>query len=145
MFDRQKTATKSWFQNKITIRPKDYLVLVEMQSIYFGCFLAAFIISYHTVHGQLPVKKNHGTNSTQLHNGLRSSIIDGFQVISGRYFVKIGYKGSEKFCGGVFLSPIWIISAATCLQGDNRKLYFYLDNLTFCKTSSFSDVVFSIC
>ncbi|XP_075255027.1 tryptase-like [Convolutriloba macropyga] len=93
-----------------------------MRRIFFGCLSTIFYVSCHAVHQLLAKKENHGENSTVLQNGLRSSIIDGFGPISRHYFVKIRYKGSEKFCGGVFLSPIWILTAASCLQGDNPSM-----------------------
>ena len=83
--------------------------------------LAAIVLVCHQVSSYVDdFEEFEEDRENLLQDSLQSAILRGSDIGDRKFYVRVEYKGSNEFCGGVFIHHLWILTAASCLQGENR-------------------------
>ena len=90
-----------------------------MVMLLSGLFLLTLVVDY--LEGKVTPPVN---NSQRVFDLSRiSAIINGRNIFSRGFFVKVQDHQSDVYCGGTVIAPSWIITAATCVvQFSGSKL-----------------------
>ncbi|XP_063714341.1 azurocidin-like [Symsagittifera roscoffensis] len=85
--------------------------------------LAAIVLLCHQVSSYVDdFEEFEEDRENLLQDSLQSAILRGSDIGDRKFYVRVEYKGSNEFCGGVFIHHLWILTAASCLQGENPAL-----------------------
>ena len=77
--------------------------------------LSSFIPTLTSVVEDLPSQSGFRMNSK-----LVSNIVNGRAVFDRTFYVRIRQIGDIYNCGGVTISPYWVLTAAECVEGSEQ-------------------------